>query len=72
MNFLTGLSVTAHEPYVLWYQVLSIIDKLIARYERKVEEAARARAGEPLSDGFAVRDFRVDLDMICEEISTAR
>ncbi|GAA1287322.1 opine metallophore biosynthesis dehydrogenase [Saccharothrix xinjiangensis] len=47
------------------------IDKLISRYERTLEEAARVRAGEPLSDAFAVQDFREDLAMICEEITKA-
>ncbi|ASW56911.1 opine metallophore biosynthesis dehydrogenase [Plantactinospora sp. KBS50] len=48
------------------------VDRLIARYERRIGEAARALAGESLSDAFLVRDFRADLDMICDEISTTR
>lgn len=45
------------------------IDEFLARYERALEEAARVRADQPLSDAFVVRDFREDLDMICEEIT---
>jgi len=48
------------------------IDKLLARYERALTGAARARAGQPLSEAFEVKDFREDLDMICEEIAVAR
>lgn len=47
------------------------IDKLLARYEGAIEEAARVHAGEPLSDAFVVRDFREDLDLICEEVMAA-
>jgi hypothetical protein len=47
------------------------IDKLIANYERKLQDAALAHVDEPLSDAFVVRDFHEDLDMICEEITKA-
>ncbi len=48
------------------------IDMLLARYERALGEAARARAGTPLSDAFTVRDFREDLDLICGALAEAR
>ena len=48
------------------------IDTLIARYERALQKAARALADQPLSDAFVVRDFREDVDMICQEIEKAR
>lgn len=48
------------------------IDTFIARYERALGEAARTRAGTPLSDAFAVRNFREDLDLICGALAEAR
>ncbi|WNV87590.1 opine metallophore biosynthesis dehydrogenase [Umezawaea sp. Da 62-37] len=48
------------------------IDEFLGRYERALGEAAGIHAGEPLTDAFEVRDFREDLDMICEEITKAR
>lgn len=47
------------------------IDALLATYERELERAARARAGERVSDAFVVQDFGDDLRMICAEISGA-
>lgn len=44
------------------------IDKFIATYERKIEEAAQAHKGELLSDAFVVQSFAEDLKMICSEI----
>lgn len=45
------------------------IDALLATYERELERAARARAGDRVSDAFVVQDFGEDLRMICAEIS---
>ncbi|MMZ54943.1 hypothetical protein D1872_167780 [compost metagenome] len=44
------------------------IDKFIAAYERKIEDAAQALQGELLSDAFVVQNFEEDLKMICSEI----
>lgn len=44
------------------------IDKLIATYEQKLEEAAWALAGEALSDAFRVQSFEDDVQMICREL----
>jgi hypothetical protein len=46
------------------------IDKFIAIYEQKLEEAAYALKGEPLSDAFAVQSFEEDVRMICSEIAS--
>jgi staphylopine/pseudopaline/yersinopine synthase len=45
------------------------IDTLLAGYEEKLTGAARARAGERMSDAFLVQDFDDDLSMIRAEIS---
>lgn len=48
------------------------IDTFLATYEQRLELAAKERAGDPLSRGFAVQDFGSDLDLICAAISEAR
>jgi hypothetical protein len=47
------------------------IDGLLATYERALARAAQARAGDRLSDAFAVPDLTEDLSMICAEIPGA-
>jgi hypothetical protein len=47
------------------------IDKFIAAYEQKIEDAAQARKGELLSDAFVVQSFEEDLKMICSEIGVS-
>lgn len=44
------------------------IDRFIATYERRIEEAAQALRGKRLSDAFFVQSFDEDLKMICSEI----
>lgn len=44
------------------------IDKFIAAYERKLEEAAQALKGERLSDAFVIQSFEEDIKMICSAI----
>ncbi|MEW9698644.1 opine metallophore biosynthesis dehydrogenase [Paenibacillus sp. SI8] len=47
------------------------IDKFIAAYEHKIEDAAQVRKDELLSDAFVVQSFEEDLKMICIEIETS-
>ncbi|ANY70049.1 hypothetical protein BBD42_28775 [Paenibacillus sp. BIHB 4019] len=47
------------------------LDKFIAAYEHKIEEAAQALKGEKISDAFVVQSFEEDLKMICSEISSS-
>lgn len=46
------------------------IDKFIAIYEQRLEEAAYALKDEPLSDAFAIQTFEEDVRMICSEIAS--
>lgn len=48
------------------------MDKFIATYERKLEEAASRLAGAALSDAFRVQSFESDVQMICRELGKAR
>ncbi|KZE49002.1 hypothetical protein AV540_15585 [Brevibacillus parabrevis] len=44
------------------------MDKLIATYEKKLEEAAALLAGESLSEAFRVQSFESDVQLVCREL----